>query len=121
MTPNPSKGLKVFADTDFCGLFNPEMALYDPVNAKSRTRYIIRYMNCPIVWDSKLQTETTLSTCKAKYTAFSEALCAVIPIMDLIDEASSFGVPINQNKTQVYCKLFCENTGAVGLLRLPKV
>ena len=57
MTPDPSKGLKVFANMDFCSLFNPEMALYDPVTAKLRTRYIIRYKNCPLVWASKLQTK----------------------------------------------------------------
>ena len=121
MTPDSSKGLKVYANADFCGLFDPETALFDSVTAKSRTGYIIRYMNCPIIWASKLQTETTMLTCEAEYMACSEVLCTVIPIMDLIDKASSFSVPINENKTRVYCKLFCDNTGAVELLRLPKV
>ena len=121
MTPDPSKGLEVFADADFCGLFDPEMALYDPVTAKSRTGYIIMYMNCPIVWASKLQTEMTLSTCEAEYMACSEALHAAIPLMNLIDEAASFGIPIKQDKANIYCKLFCDNTGAVELLKLPKI
>ena len=121
MTPDSNKGLEVFADADFCGLFDPETALYNPVTAKSRTGYIIMYMNCPIVWASKLQTETTLSTCEAEYTACSEALCAAIPLMNLINEAVSFGIPIKQDKENVYCKLFCDNTSAVELLKLPKI
>lgn len=121
MTPDSSKELKVYADAGFCGLFDPETALFDPVTTKLRTGFIIRYMNCPIVWASKLQTETTMSTCKAEYTACFEALHAAILIMDLINEASSFSIPINQNKMRVYCKLFCDNTGAVELLRLPQV
>ena len=122
MTPDPSKGLEVFADADFCRLFNPETALYDPVTAKSRTGYIIMYMNCPIVWASKLQTETMLSTCEAEYTACSKVLGAAIPLMNLINEAASLGIPIKQDKANIYCKLFCDkNTGAVELLKLPKI
>ena len=50
MTPDPSKGLEVFADADFCWLFDPETALYDPVTAKSRTGYIIKYC----IWIAQL-------------------------------------------------------------------
>ena len=74
MTPNLDKALEVFTEAKFCGLFDPKTTLYEPVTAKSRTEYIIKYMDCPIVWVSKLQMETTLLTCKAKYTTCSEAL-----------------------------------------------
>ena len=121
ITPDPDKALEVYVDANFCGLFDPETALFDPVTAKSRTGYIIKYMGCPIVWVSKLQTEMTLSTCEAEYTACSEALCTAIPIMNLIEEASSFGMPFSLHKTKIFCKLFCNNTGAVELLKLPKV
>ena len=94
MTPDSTKGLEVYANTDFCGLFDPETALYDPV-----TGYIIRYINCLMVWESKLQTKTMMSAREAKYTTCSKALHAAILIMDLIDEANSFSVPITQNKT----------------------
>ena len=36
MTPDSTKGLEVYADMDFCGLFDPEMALNDPVTAKKQ-------------------------------------------------------------------------------------
>jgi hypothetical protein len=61
MMPNPTRSIEVFADANFCGLYNPETALYDPITAKSQTGYIVKYMGCPIIWASKLQTETALS------------------------------------------------------------
>ena len=42
--------------------------------------------------------------------------------MNLIDEASSFRMPFSRDKTKIFCKLLCDdNTGAVELLKLPKV
>ena len=97
--PNPNKVLKVF-DADYCRSFDPpETALFDPMTAKSRTSYIIKYMDCPIIWTHKLQTETTFSTCEAEYCTCSEALSAMIPIINLINKVNSFGVPISQGKT----------------------
>ena len=78
-------------------------------------------MGCPIIWASKLQTETALSTTKAEYISCSEALQAVIPIINLIKEAQSFGLPVAPPKSKVLCKLFCDNSGACELIRLPKV
>ena len=78
-------------------------------------------MGCPIIWASKLQTETALSTCKAKYISCSEALRAIIPIMDLLDEARSHGLMVAAPQTKILCKLFCDTSGAVELIRLPKI
>jgi hypothetical protein len=66
MNPDPSKSIEMFADADFCGLYDSETALFDPITAKSRTGFIIKFMDCPIIWSSKLQTETVLSTCEAE-------------------------------------------------------
>jgi hypothetical protein len=119
--PDPSRSLEVFADADFCGLYNPNTALYDPVTAKSRTGYVIKYMGCPIVWASTLQTETALSTCESEYISCSEALRAAIPLMRLLKEASEHGIPVTSTKAKVLCNLFCDNQSACELIRLPKV
>jgi hypothetical protein len=58
--PDPTCSLEVFADADFCSLYNPEMALYNPVTSKSLTRFIIKFMGCPIVWASTLQTKSRI-------------------------------------------------------------
>jgi hypothetical protein len=119
--PDPSRSVEVHADADFCGLFKPETAIFDPVTAKSRTGYLISYMGCPIIWASKLQTETALSTTEAEYNSCSEALRNVIPIVEILKEAATMGIEVGPPKAKVYCKLFCDNSGACELIRLPKM
>jgi hypothetical protein len=119
--PDPDKALEVFADADFCGLYNQDTALQDPVTSKSRTGYIIKYMGCPIVWASTLQTETALSTCELEYISCSEALRAAIPLMRLLEEARTYNIPVASSKAKILCKLFCDNQSACELIRLPKV
>jgi hypothetical protein len=121
LKPDPTRSLEVFADADFCGLYDPETALYDPVTSKSRAGYIIKYMGCPIVWSSMLQTEMALSTCEAEYISCSEALRAAIPLMRLLKEANSRGIPVASSKAKIVCNLFCDNQGACELIRLPKI
>jgi hypothetical protein len=117
LKPNPMQFLEVFADADFCGLYDPETALYDPVTSKSRTGNIIKYMGCPIVWSSTLQQiEMALSTCKAEYISCFEALRAAIPLMRLLEEANSHGIPIASSKAKILCNLFCDNQGACELI-----
>jgi hypothetical protein len=77
-------------------------------------------MGCPIIWASKLQTETALSTCEAKYISCSEALHTVIPLMDLLEESRTLVIHVAAPKTKILCKLFCDNQGACELIRLPK-
>ena len=56
-----NKGLECYVDADFAGGWdkadsgNPEAVL-------SRTRYVLMYVNCPVLFCSKLQTEIALST-----------------------------------------------------------
>jgi hypothetical protein len=58
-----------FVNADFCGLWNPETALYDTLTSKSRTGFVITYTSCPLTWASHMQTETALSTTEAEYMA----------------------------------------------------
>ena len=60
---NPSKKLVVdcYADADFAGLWGHEDP-QDPICARSRTGFVVTFANCPILWVSKLQTETDLYT-----------------------------------------------------------
>jgi histone deacetylase 1/2 len=121
MKPDPTRSLEVHADADFCGLYESETAMLDPVTSKSRTGYFVTYMGCPLIWASKLQTETALSTTEAEYNACSESLRNVIPIIDLLEEVTALGIIIEGTKATVHCKLFCDNSGACELIRLPKM
>eukprot|EP00957_Ditylum_brightwellii_P000015 1131-Ditylum_brightwellii.AAC.1 len=69
------------------------MTAHDGVStAKSQTRYIITYANCPILWASKLQTFITLSTTEAEYVALSTVLCETIVIMNFLKEIEERGI-----------------------------
>jgi len=53
-----------FVDASFAD-FDPETVAFDPSTSKSRTGYQVLYGGCPMVWASKLQKETCLSTTEA--------------------------------------------------------
>jgi hypothetical protein len=80
------------------------------------------------LWTAQLygQANSKLKLCYSlvrpkQYISCSEALQAVIPIMNLLDEVHSLGIITSAPKTKIHCKLFCDNTGACELLKLPKV
>ena len=121
LRPDPDKAFECFCDADFCGLWDPKYAIYDPATAKSRTGYLIKYAGCPILWASKLQTDTALSTTESELNAASEALRNLIPLIDLLKEAHEFGIDVPMPKTKMFCRLFIDNQGAIELVRLPKM
>jgi hypothetical protein len=70
---NPSSGvLKIDAcpDANFAGMYGYEHH-DDPSCVKSWTGYVISVANCPVMWQSKLQTETALSTMETEIVAIS--------------------------------------------------
>ena len=122
-----------FVDADFAD-FDKRTAAVDPGTAKSRTGYCILYGGCPMVWASKLQKETCLSTTEAEYGALSESLKDVIFLIQLLDESKEVLRWTIQNKPTVHCKAFgdnsgdlvhCkvyeDNSGAYEMARLPKM
>ena len=64
MKPNPEKGIECYAGADFAGRWNQDegtdldLILY-------KKDYIITYANCPIIWESGIQTEIALITMEA--------------------------------------------------------
>ena len=70
------------------------MSAEDRDTACSRHGYIIKYMGCPIIWKSQLQTEIALSSTESEYTGLSYALREAIPIMSLLQEMQNFGLQI---------------------------
>ncbi len=64
---NPSDMLKIdcYPDADFARMYGHELPT-DPSFVKSRTGYTITVADCPVVWQSKLQTETATSTMEAE-------------------------------------------------------
>ena len=119
MDPNDQE-FEVFVDADFCGLWDKDTAIHDPSTAKSRTGFIIKYAGCPIIWASRLQTETALSTTEAEYIALSTALREAIPLMEMLKEIHKVhNLPVS-TKPKVMCKVFEDNSGALKIARYQK-
>jgi Reverse transcriptase (RNA-dependent DNA polymerase) len=127
---DPDKGLiykpnehsfVVYADADFCGLWDKTIAGEDPTTAKSRTGYLVTYAGCPIIWASQLQPEIAQSVTESEYIALSQCLRQTIPLMRLVEEIKEkFDLPM-ETIPEVRCKLFEDNSGAVELSNVPKM
>ena len=59
-----------YPDADLAGIYGHENH-DDPTCAKSCTGFIITFSDFPVLWISKLQTETALSTMEGYITALS--------------------------------------------------
>ncbi len=70
-----------FPGADFAGIYGHD-AMGDPVCIKSRTGYVIMVSICPIMWQSKLQSETALSTMEVEIVALAHSYHELFPIMD---------------------------------------
>jgi hypothetical protein len=82
-----------YVDANFTGTWHKDFA-HLCETALSRTGFIICYANCPALWQSKLQSEIALSTCKAEYIALSMCARSRIPMRTQLDEISAFRPPI---------------------------
>jgi hypothetical protein len=117
-----SNSFDCFVDADFVGNWHRLDADKDPSTAKSRTGYVIMYAGCPIVWGSKLQREVALSTTEAEYNALSESLREVINLMQLMAETEvKLQWKVGKEPPKVHCKVFEDNSGALEMVRLPKM
>lgn len=118
MNPNRQEGMIAYVDADFAGGWSKEDS-DEPTTVMSRTGFIINYMNCPIRWVSKLQSEIALSTTEAEYIALSQSMREIIPLMTMIEHVNKiFG--IETQKPKVLCTLFEDNNGALELEKAPK-
>lgn len=100
---------------------HPHQAPADPDTARSRSGFVIFYARCPLLWQSKLQTEFALSTTKAELISMSQALRAALPIMEILKELRRAGFPLLPDLPSVKCKLFEDNNGAIELATTTKI
>jgi Reverse transcriptase (RNA-dependent DNA polymerase) len=112
---------EVYADADYCGLWDKSIAMEDPTTAKSRTGFIVMYAGCPIIWASQLQPEIAQSVTESEYISLSQALRQTIPLMRLVKEIHEKLELQMETIPKVHCKLFEDNSGAVELANVPKM
>ena len=94
-----SEMLKIdaYPDANFAGVYGHERS-DDPACAKSRTGFVINFADCPVLWISKLQQETALSTMEAETIALAHCCRELFPIIDMTQSLGkavglSIGVP----------------------------
>ena len=82
-----------YPDADFTGIYGQEK-YDDPACAKSRTGFIITFADCPILWISKLQTETDLSKKEAEIISLARCCRELFPIIDITQSlGKAVGLP----------------------------
>ena len=119
-TPDLTEGLNCYVDADFAGLYGYEDD-QDPVSVKSRTGFTLTLFGCPIIWQSKLQTDITLSSTAAEYVAFSMAMRELIPMRALLVEISSKLKLTVIAESLVLSTVFEDNQGCCSLVNVPKM
>lgn len=101
-------------DADWAGNWSKDES-EESTNCLSRTGFIIKYLGCPIVWGSKMQTLVALSTTEAEYIALSTALREVIAMMNLLKELKKRGIPVPVQTPTVKCNVFEDNASCIEI------
>jgi hypothetical protein len=116
MILKPSGGLKIdaFPNADFAGLYG-YAKVTDVKCVKSRTGFVITVSECPMVWVSKLQTETALSTMEAETIALAHCCRELFPVIDIVAELGKVvGLPAD-DMTSMHVSVHEDNAGALIL------
>ena len=87
MVIQPTRELDVdaYPDADCAGMYGHEKPT-DPACAKSCTGFVIMFAGVPILWQSKLQSETALSTMEAEVIALAACMRELVSIIDMVDD-----------------------------------
>ena len=96
MVIKPTRDLTIdaYPDADFAGKYHGHEKPTYPACARSRSGFVIVFAGVTVLWKSKLQTETALSTMEAKVNALAACMRELIPIMDIVQSlAVSVGIP----------------------------
>ena len=119
--PDKSQGVVVFVDASFAAEWDwdpnsPE----EPASMLSRTGFVISVYGCPILWQSKLQTEIALSTTEAEYIALSQSMREVTPILQLLNELKQH-LPPPPGNPKVACTVFEDNHSCIEIAKSPRM
>ena len=72
-----------YTNADFAGMYGHEKP-DNPASVKNRTGFVITVAMCPVIWQSKLQIETALSTMEAEIVALAHSCQELLPVMDMV-------------------------------------
>ena len=121
--PHPANlDINRYVDADFAGLWNVEDR-HDPHCVKSSTGFVIFVGSCPVIWNSKLQTEISVSTMESEYIALSTASRHLLPLHNLVEEIGEHCDIHSAFPSTVHSTIWEDNAGALALgnMELPRM
>jgi hypothetical protein len=102
---------------DFASLFGYEHPT-DSHCVKSQTGYVIYLAVCPVLWVSKIQAESALSTMESEYITVNESCKDLLPIVDLFKKSwATFQFSVG-DLSNMQLRVHEENVGALTLSNL---
>ena len=105
-----------YPDADFAGMYGYESPT-DPASVKSQTGFVIAVASCPVLWQSKLQTETALLMMEAEIVALAHSCRELFPIMDMVEAfGTAVGLPVGNTTMNV--SIHEDNAGALILAEM---
>ena len=112
----PAKDLSIdlYVDADFAGLWSVEDK-HDPNSVRSRTGFTIMIGKTPVIWQSKMQTEISLSTFESEYIALCIAMRDLLPFKNLLKEISS-GIGLETDFVSTINSIIWEDNAACARL-----
>ena len=113
--PDLKQGFKCYVDADWAGNWsksNPS----SPAGILSRSGFLIKCANCPILWGSKMQSLIALSTTETEIIALSTELHEVIHLQNLLQELRANAFPIPFAKAQIHCHTFEDNAACIEVV-----
>ena len=112
----PSGMLKVdaYPDADFAGMYGHEKTT-DPACTKSHTGFLILVSDSPMVWVSKLQTETALSMMEAEIIALANCCRELFPVVDIVLEIGKVVGLATEDMVSMPISIHKDNAGALVL------
>jgi hypothetical protein len=115
LKPTTLLNINAYPDADFAGLYGYEDN-NDPVWVRSSTDFVITVANCPVLWSSKLQTETAMSTMEAEIIALANCCWELFPIIDQVAEiVEAVGMIDPDNPIMHITIVHEDNSGALVL------
>jgi len=111
MVVNPTSELDInaYPDSDFAGMYGHEKPT-DPACAKSCLGFAILFAGVPILWQSRLQTKTALSTMEAEVNALAACMRELIPIINMVKELTQ-SVGLQARNTNMNASVHEDNLG----------
>ena len=81
----------------------------------TRTGYVIKYANWPVLWCSKVQSKIDLSTTETDYIALRQSMREVIPFMNLLQEVNKIFNLNLLDEPKFHCKVFEKKNSCITI------